>query len=115
MQLFRQIWWSIASIVRGMTYQEYLDFRLAKEKKEYDELPDTPNFLSMVREYYGLKSLKRTIETLLFISLVACGLMIFGKLIGMPIGGAITYFILIQCGFVALGVFLNHKYKNINQ
>ncbi|GIB17038.1 hypothetical protein FXE80_01455 [Vibrio cholerae] len=111
MQLLRQIWWSIASIARGMTYQEYLDFRLAKAKKEYDELPDTPNFLSMVRENYGLKSLKRTIEMLLFMSLVACGLMIFGKIIGISMIDAITYFIIIQCGFFVLGVFLNYKYK----
>lgn len=109
--MLREIIWQIDSAIRGMDYAEYLEWRKQKILKELEELPDTPNFLTGIREYYGLKSYKRTTEVMLLNTLIAIGITVFSYFVNIPLWQILGMLAITQVATFALGVWLQIRFK----
>lgn len=94
-----------------MDYAECLEWRRQKTQKEIAELPDTPNILTGIREFYSFKSLKRTTEVLLATLLVCVGIVMLNQIVDFSLWQALTAFLSTQAATFALGVYLRNKFK----
>lgn len=109
----KRLWWSVCAAVQGLSYDEYIRKKLRTLECELAELPDTPNYLTAIREYYGFKSSRRTWEVLrLVLALSIPASMIIFFLPGhASIGvGLLAGLWFSQLMLVAVGVFVNRRY-----
>jgi hypothetical protein len=115
MNMLRKFWWYLIAQLKGVPYQDYIDYRLEKCKKELHELekwPDTNNFLSLFVEYYSFKSLERSL--LILVSAVGLSLIVFivSDKFGLDFVSLISAVWIVQALMFAGGFCLSQKYKN---
>lgn len=70
----RRLWWKFCAFIQGVSYQDYLCKKRQLLQQELEAAPLNPNALTVLREYFGLKSLSRT--RLVFVPLLACQLLL---------------------------------------
>jgi hypothetical protein len=115
MNMLRKIWSYLIAQLKGVPYQDYIDYRLEKCKKELHELekwPDTNNFLSLFLEYYSFKSLESSLVVLIFAAALSFIILIISqqyKFDGLPLISAVW---IVQSLMFVSGFYLKRKYKN---
>jgi hypothetical protein len=109
---FRAIWWSLMAFVKGMSYMEYLEYEKVKCEKQIEELPDINNFISLLLEYYSFKSVKRSLEVLVFIAGISLIIYVICEQFKVDfLTGVLGLWIIQSLMFIA-GFYLKYKYKN---
>jgi uncharacterized membrane protein len=108
----RTIWWSLMASVKGMSYLEYLEYKKAKCEKQIEELPDINNFLSVLLEYYSFKSVKRSLEVLVFIAGISLIIYVICEQFKVDFLSGFLGFLIPQSLMFIAGFYLKYKCKN---
>lgn len=97
--MFKVFFWRLDSMFRGMDYDDYFEWRKQKTLRQLECLPDTPNFLTFIREYYGLKSFKRTLEVFIVNLLICAGIIATNLFVDFYLWPALTTILTFQAAF----------------
>lgn len=111
----KRFWWVICASIKGMSYEEYILRRRIALERKLAELPEIDNYLSMLREYYSLKSFRRTLEVLT--PFIAASPVIFLVMVWRPEYATICIGLLTgiwvgQLSLFSVGIAVRKRYPN---